>query len=68
MIITKLQTVCSGLNIARHPDMWVEALPWVLQNAAVFETSEIRPFKWASNLKEIQAHNKDPRDAVCRPF
>lgn len=61
MVITELHTACYGLNIAPHPDMWVETLPWAPQKAAVFETSEIRPFIWASNLKKKFKRTKEPQ-------
>lgn len=71
MVITELHTACCGLNIAPHPEMWVEARPWAPQKAAVFETSEIRPFIWVSNLqKKFKAHKRTPgmykENDVCR--
>jgi hypothetical protein len=66
---TKLQTVCYGLNVAHCPNTYGEALPWIPQNAAVFDKSEV-PFGWAPNLKKKFEHTKESKvkeSAICRP-
>lgn len=60
MILTKLQTALWAEYFSL-PNTYVEALPWILQNAAVFEKSEVRPFEWGSNLKKKFKHTREPQ-------